>query len=71
VTESDWNRCTDPHAMLVFLHATGRLPGRKGRLFSVACCDRVWHDGAAMRLNWDVCLNLQILDPEFAGFPTA
>jgi hypothetical protein len=42
VTESDWNLCTDPHAMLVFLHATGRLSGRKGRLFSVACCDRVW-----------------------------
>ncbi len=32
----------DPHAMLVFLHATGRLSERNGRLFSVACCDRVW-----------------------------
>ena len=41
MTEPDSNLCTDPHAMLVFLHATGRLSGRKGRLFSVACCDRV------------------------------
>jgi hypothetical protein len=42
VTESDWFLCADPHAMLVFLHATERLSERKGRLFSVACCDRIW-----------------------------
>jgi hypothetical protein len=43
VTEAEWDLCTNPEAMLEFLHTTGRLSERKGRLFSVACCRRVWH----------------------------
>jgi hypothetical protein len=41
VTESEWNTCTEPRAMLAFLH--GRCATeRKLRLFAVACCRRVW-----------------------------
>jgi hypothetical protein len=42
VTEGEWDICTNPDAMLRFLHSAGNLPDRKGRLFSVACCHRVW-----------------------------
>jgi hypothetical protein len=41
VTEAEWNTCTEPRAMLAFLH--GRCAAaRKLRLFAVACCRRVW-----------------------------
>jgi hypothetical protein len=40
VTESEWEACADPTAMLGHL---GRRPGaRKPRLFTAACCRRVW-----------------------------
>ena len=43
MTESDFNRCADPRAMLEFLRGTGRAGERKLRLFACACCRRVWH----------------------------
>ena len=42
MTEAGWNLCANPQAMLDFLFTTGRLSERKGRLFSAACCYRVW-----------------------------
>ena len=42
MTESDWNRTTDPQAMLAFLRERGASE-RKLRLFAVACCRKLGH----------------------------
>jgi hypothetical protein len=43
MTELEWENSNDPLTMLHFLQETGTLTERKGRLFAVACCRRVWH----------------------------
>ena len=55
MTESDWNRCTDPAVMLDSLGGGkrhwltwlrpywARPSDRKPRLFVVGCCRRIWH----------------------------
>jgi hypothetical protein len=40
MTEAEWLACDDPEAMFRF--AEDRVSERKLRLFSVACCRRVW-----------------------------
>jgi len=40
MTEQDWQCCTDPTPLLIFLR--GWASKRKLRLFAVACCRRVW-----------------------------
>src|SRR6516162_6865332 len=40
MTESEWLACTDPGPMLEFLR--DRASDRKRRLFTCACCRRVW-----------------------------
>jgi hypothetical protein len=43
MTKTEFDRSTDPRAMLAFLRDTGRVNNRRVRLFSVACCRRIWH----------------------------
>jgi hypothetical protein len=47
VTEAEWDGCTDPDAMLEALR--GHASDRKLRLWSAACCRRVWAYLAADR----------------------
>ncbi|HEV3078368.1 MAG TPA: hypothetical protein VGY66_01255, partial [Gemmataceae bacterium] len=41
MTEVEWASCTEPQAMLRFV--SDRASDRKLRLFSCACCRKVWH----------------------------
>jgi hypothetical protein len=51
MTEAEWGDCTDPAPMLEFLQSLGLNIRRKVRLFSAACCRRVWHLGTDRRSN--------------------
>jgi hypothetical protein len=42
MTEQEWLGCKDPKPMLRFLADQGKATERKYRLFSCACCQRVW-----------------------------
>jgi hypothetical protein len=41
MTQSEWDACTDPAQMLTFLR--DQVSERKVRLFTCACCRRIWH----------------------------
>jgi hypothetical protein len=45
MTESEWLECADPDVLLKWLQKSKRhqVSGRKLRLFSCACCRRIWH----------------------------
>src|SRR5947209_2000561 len=40
--EASWDRCTKPQEMLAYLEGSPGTDDRKLRLFSVACCRRIW-----------------------------
>jgi hypothetical protein len=42
MTEAEWTACSEPHAMLQVLRASGPVSERKLRLFAVACSRRMW-----------------------------
>src|SRR5262249_31337604 len=41
MTAKQWQTCTNPTVMLRFLH--DRMSERKRRLFTCACCRRIWN----------------------------
>jgi hypothetical protein len=43
MTEAEWLACSDSVAMLKPCRRIIREQPRKGRLFAVACCHRIWH----------------------------
>jgi hypothetical protein len=43
VTEPEWQASADPGEMLELLRRSGKLTGRKWRLFGIACCHRIRH----------------------------
>jgi hypothetical protein len=45
MTEAEWLACTDPDVLLKWLQRSKRhqISNRKLRLFSCACCRRMWH----------------------------
>jgi hypothetical protein len=43
MTEAEWDASSDPYQMLRRCRRVIRYNPRKGRLFAVACCRRIWH----------------------------
>jgi hypothetical protein len=43
ITERDWLCCADPDLLILHLGSRHPISERKLRLFTVACCRRIWH----------------------------